>query len=397
MDCNLKIMFWNVRGLNSDAKRSAVRSVISTASPSIVCLQETKLAHISDPLVLDTLGPQFEDFYFLPATGTRGVILLAWRRSEASISNPLIGENHITALVTPPNSMNHWWLTGVYGPQDDNAKLDLLADLQDVRASRIGPWLLGGDFNMITSTEDKNNSNLNHRVMSRFRRFIADEELRDMYLHGRRYTWSSERDSPTLVRNDRVLCTSGFQDAVHEGWNALPPDPDPFRRLVSRLKNTGRHLQRWSARTIGNVSLQLMVAREIIPRLDAAQDLRPLSSGEAWLRRRLKASYLGLASLERTIARQRVRLAWLRSDDASVPALKVHASHRKQRTYMASVQVGDRVISDHEGMAKAAYDHFTTILGTDTRREFTLDLTSFHVNSFDLLDLEAPFSEDEIW
>uniref|UniRef100_A0A453PN50 Uncharacterized protein n=2 Tax=Aegilops tauschii subsp. strangulata TaxID=200361 RepID=A0A453PN50_AEGTS len=127
------------------------------------------------------------------------------------------------------------------------------------------------------------------------------------------------------------------------------------------------------------------------------QDLRPLSSGEAWLRRRLKASYLGLASLERTIARQRVRLAWLRSDDASVPALKVHASHRKQRTYMASVQVGDRVISDHEGMAKAAYDHFTTILGTDTRREFTLDLTSFHVNSFDLLDLEAPFSEDEIW
>lgn len=26
-----------------------------------------------------------------------------------------------------------------------------------------------------------------------------------------------------------------------------------------------------------------------------------------------------------------------------------------------------------------------------------MDLTSFHVNSFDLLDLEAPFSEDEIW
>uniref|UniRef100_A0A453SUF2 Reverse transcriptase domain-containing protein n=1 Tax=Aegilops tauschii subsp. strangulata TaxID=200361 RepID=A0A453SUF2_AEGTS len=37
------------------------------------------------------------------------------------------------------------------------------------------------------------------------------------------------------------------------------------------------------------------------------------------------------------------------------------------------------------------------ILGTDSRHDLTLDLTSLHVNSFDLLDLEAHFSEDEIW
>lgn len=71
----------------------------------------------------------------------------------------------------------------MYGPQEDQEKIDFLADLLDMS-------LIGGDFNMIASAADKNTPNLNHRVMNRFRRFIADEELRDIYLHGRRYTWS---------------------------------------------------------------------------------------------------------------------------------------------------------------------------------------------------------------
>ena len=100
MDCNLKIIFWNVRGLNSGAKRTAVCSVISAAAPTIVCLQETKLAHLSDAIVLDTLGPSFEDYFFLPADGTRGGILLAWQRSTISLSNTLISEHHVKALVS---------------------------------------------------------------------------------------------------------------------------------------------------------------------------------------------------------------------------------------------------------------------------------------------------------
>ena len=65
----------------------------------------------------------------------------------------------------------------MYGPQDDEAKCVFLADLHEVREPRIGPWLLGGDFNMITSAADKNTPNPNHRVMSRFWCFIAKEKL----------------------------------------------------------------------------------------------------------------------------------------------------------------------------------------------------------------------------
>ncbi|XP_073362178.1 uncharacterized protein [Aegilops tauschii subsp. strangulata] len=142
---------------------------------------------------------------------TRGGILLAWQDDVVAISHPTIGTHFINALVSPRDGSPHWWITGVYAPQDEAAKIMFLSDLHDMRATCNGPWLLSGDFNMIISPEDKNNGNLHHTSMRRFRHFIADEELRDIYLHGRRYTWSNEREAPTLEHIDRVLCTIGWE------------------------------------------------------------------------------------------------------------------------------------------------------------------------------------------
>lgn len=65
--------------------------------------------------------------------------------------------------------------------------------------------MLCGDFNMIYRDEDKNNGNLNRRMMGRFRRFLNDSALKEIYLHGRRYTWSNERDPLTRATRSGVL------------------------------------------------------------------------------------------------------------------------------------------------------------------------------------------------
>jgi exonuclease III len=41
MDYGLKIVIWNVRGLNTRARRIAIRSLLATTDASIICLQET--------------------------------------------------------------------------------------------------------------------------------------------------------------------------------------------------------------------------------------------------------------------------------------------------------------------------------------------------------------------
>jgi len=62
---------------------------------------------------------------------------------------------------------------------------------------------------MIYIAEDKSNDRLDRRCMCHFRAFIDAVELEELNLVGRRFTWSSERDQPTLEWLDRVFATTG--------------------------------------------------------------------------------------------------------------------------------------------------------------------------------------------
>jgi hypothetical protein len=57
----------------------------------------------------------------------------------------------------------------VYGPHQDDEKLDFLQELRSIHADRGGPWLMCGDFILIYKAEDKSNDRLNRRLMSTFR------------------------------------------------------------------------------------------------------------------------------------------------------------------------------------------------------------------------------------
>jgi endonuclease/exonuclease/phosphatase family metal-dependent hydrolase len=75
-----------------------------------------------------------------------------------------------------------------------------------------GPIALLGDFNLISEAADKRNTNFNRGQMMAFRRFMNALELKDLYLHGRRFTWSNEQMRTTLCRLDRVLYNNWWHD-----------------------------------------------------------------------------------------------------------------------------------------------------------------------------------------
>jgi hypothetical protein len=104
----------------------------------------------------------------------------------------------------------------VYGPQDDAAKIEFLHELQEFWAACDEPGLICGDFKLILRDEDKNNGHINRRMMNRFRRVTNDLALKEVYLNGRRYTWSNEQSLPTLVPLDRVLCTVDWEEQFGE-------------------------------------------------------------------------------------------------------------------------------------------------------------------------------------
>lgn len=154
MNYDLKIAIWNARGLNARAWRTTIRLLITTGA-SIVCIQETKMELICSSTVLETLGSEFDEYVYLPATGTRGGILLAWKSWFITLSDQSFTTNTLSVKVSTPG-VAHWWLTVVYGPQADAAKIAFMQELRDVRAGCPGPWmLLCGDFNLIYRDETR--------------------------------------------------------------------------------------------------------------------------------------------------------------------------------------------------------------------------------------------------
>ena len=85
----------------------------------------------------------------------------------------------------------------------------------------------------------------------------------------------------------------GFAEVVEEVWNSVPPNPNPFKGFNDKLRATTKLLASWSARFIGNVKLQILVANEVILLLDVAMESRQLSPEEHALRKLLKRKLLG--------------------------------------------------------------------------------------------------------
>jgi len=88
-------------------------------------------------------------------------------------------------------------------------------------------------------------------------------------------------------------------------------------RLFLKLQRLSKGQQKWGQRKVGNIKLQLKMAKEILHRLEIERDSRELTGNEEWLRKKLKLHCLGLASLERTIARLRSRILYLKEGDAN--------------------------------------------------------------------------------
>ena len=70
---NLKILTWNVRGLNEKEKRLKVRNFLRSWRADIACLQETKLKWVTRGLVRRIWSCPYIDWLYL---GSEGVLLL---------------------------------------------------------------------------------------------------------------------------------------------------------------------------------------------------------------------------------------------------------------------------------------------------------------------------------
>lgn len=118
-----QFLIWNARGLNSRARRTAVRDIISLERTSVIAPQETKVAAFSVSMISELLGPDF-DYSCLPSVGVSGGVLVGWRTDTWLASHPSIGTFSVTLHLAPVGrpAEDGCWLTTVYGPNGSLAQ-----------------------------------------------------------------------------------------------------------------------------------------------------------------------------------------------------------------------------------------------------------------------------------
>ncbi|WVZ54663.1 hypothetical protein U9M48_005428, partial [Paspalum notatum var. saurae] len=445
-DTNCIILNWNVRGLNSIARRQVVRDLIFDHKATVVCLQETKMEIVDDSIIIQALGPQFANSYAtLPATGTCGGVILAVSSDFYQLHNVEIGQFSISASIQRLTDNNIWSITGVYGPQADADKLLLLAEIRALKQRVLPRWTVMGDFNMIFRASQKNNDRINRRLMGSFKALLDELELKEIHLHGRKFTWTSQTANPTMTKIDHLFCTreweqlhpecylqalsssasdhcpflltcrplfkrfkgfrfeafwlevDGFLEVVQNSWLASVSSTNPTRILHIKLARLGKALKRWNKGIICSLRSASHAAQEVILRLDKAQEDRQLTDSEMELRKIAKSRVLGLAALRRVKIRQRARITWLKVGDANSKLFHLRASGRRRKNFIPLLLHNGRQITDHDDKAAALHSHFTSIMGTVPERNIAINWDLLDIQQHDLQDLERPLEEQEIY
>ena len=95
---NLKILSWNVRGLNDCRKRSVVKNLLREWKCDVICLQETKLSGLDRQMVGSLWSCPFVDWVALVAVQTAGGVLMMWDRRVLERLDFLLGSFSVSIM-----------------------------------------------------------------------------------------------------------------------------------------------------------------------------------------------------------------------------------------------------------------------------------------------------------
>lgn len=206
-------VIWNCRGIAKNGLSSFIKELIWEHKAGFVSLQETMKNDIPDKLLRKIDPDKNFIWHWTPANGRSGGMLSGIKQEYFDIEIFESNKYCIVADVLDKRSLKKMTPVNVYGQAQEVAKESFLIDLSDVIHGAKYPMLMGGDFNILRFSDEKNKNFNESKYTDMFNMIINLHSLRELYMAGGKYTWSNNRDFPTLEKLDRVLMS---QDWEHE-------------------------------------------------------------------------------------------------------------------------------------------------------------------------------------
>lgn len=127
----------------------------------------------------------------MPSEGASGGLISICDDKVICSEEVLKSQRCLAAKVKSLGVDFQWAMANVYGPDEEREKALFLNSIISVQSQWPIPWCIGGDFNMIRFPQEKKRGRFISVSMSTFSNSINSQELVDLPLVGRRFTWTN--------------------------------------------------------------------------------------------------------------------------------------------------------------------------------------------------------------
>jgi exonuclease III len=207
----MKGLFWNSNGLRDQAKFRFLFDSSKDQQLDFIAILETKRKDFLASELAHFCANKKYSWNWSPTKGRSGGILLGINSDNFDVQSVHLGSFHVKLLLRNKSDNFEWVLVDVYGAAQEADKNIFLQEL--VQTCNVGniPIMVGGDFNIIRSPSEKNNSRYNDTCPFLFNAVINNLDLREIELTRRQYTWANNLQTPTYEKLDQILVSTYWE------------------------------------------------------------------------------------------------------------------------------------------------------------------------------------------
>jgi exonuclease III len=199
---------WNCRGLAQSFTVRSLMAIIRKHNPDVLFLTKTKTApHLAGP-ILNQLG--FVMMIQAPPSCSKEGLLLAWK-TDINLVSLFVSSNIISVWCYSVDPTVKCLFSFVYGPPYKKTNSDFCIALANFGYSYSDHWICIGDFNAISSSDDKLGGRpFDYISFNPFNDFMDAFGMVDLGFSGNHFTWFNHRQGFDLIKErlDRSIANS---------------------------------------------------------------------------------------------------------------------------------------------------------------------------------------------
>ncbi|XP_031122605.1 uncharacterized protein LOC116025505 [Ipomoea triloba] len=434
----MKVLIWNVRGLLSSCRR--LRQMIRCEGLGLIAVIEPFLS----PNQIEVFACKLNLQFCFASTNCK--IWLFWS-GDYSVNIMADIDQFVHCNISNMHLNFEFDFVAVYAKHTRAERQTLWSQLSILTAN-LGPVLIGGDFNSISSVaEYRGNAIPDLGGITDFSNFIVEQSLIDTVPTGGLYTWSGVRSTGRVwKRLDRFLMTTAFRDFFtdarvelksratsdhspiiltatnssmtapkqyrfqnmwisHPGFQELvstnwiqPADGGGMRALSYKLKRLKQALCIWNKEVFGNIFDKVKSLERSVTEAEQQFDDNPnetnreiLSKEQALLQQALKQ--------EECFWKQKARIKWLREGDANTKFFHETVKDRHRRQRISSIKNNEgTLLTSQLDIQTEAVNFFANLYTAEecSGYEMALETISNALSDDDIKMLTSTVSRQEV-